>query len=65
MTWYALCQGEGLRQCGSCRRNADNQPLDMIGEHQSWIKPVVQDGARGHVCGDWMAIPRTSREDLL
>lgn len=65
MTWYALCEGQGLRQCSSCRRNADNQPLDSIGEHQSWCRPHIVEGTSGSVCGDWMAIPRASREDML
>lgn len=61
MTWYALCDGKGLPQCRNCRRNADNQPLDTIGEHQAWMVPQV----RNEKCGDWMPIPQVSTEDLL
>lgn len=61
MTWYALCDGRNLRECGNCRRNADNQPLGSIGEHQAMIVPQIHNDH----CADWMAIPRAKREDLL
>ena len=54
MTWFALCNGQNLRECGACRRNADNQGLDTIGEHQAFMKPMIRNGK----CCDWMPIQR-------
>jgi hypothetical protein len=46
--WYALCAGEGMRLCESCKRNADN--AGQIIPHQQWLSPTT-DGTR---CADWM-----------
>lgn len=61
MTWRSLCDGEGLRQCATCRRNADNQPLGVLGEHQSYFVPLVQHGS----CADYEKIPPEVLESKL
>lgn len=58
MTWFDPCHGEGFRQCIHCRRNIDNEPLSIAGEHQNWHKPHVKLG----FCADWIAQPKEKRE---
>lgn len=51
--WYALCEGVGLRQCGSCLRNVENQPESVRADpHQPHFRPAVYEDAGA--CGDWM-----------
>lgn len=51
MKWFALCEGEGLKLCETCKRLADKWPEDAKDRFQSRVAPVV-DGER---CAHWIA----------
>lgn len=61
MNWFALCDGHGLRECDTCRRNAANQPLDAVGEHQAWMLAQVRNGS----CDDYLPDPNRDAEGKL
>ena len=58
MTDFAICDGLGMRICGSCRRNIDVNGADPDHPHRNHINPLAN-VERG-TCGDWTAIPQAA-----
>ncbi len=47
--YYALCNGEELPACESCKRFVDNNPEAAKDSYQTWQKPMIVE----HDCADW------------
>ena len=52
MSSYAQCFNAGLRCCGDCRRNVDNNPPATRTEYQVFVAASTSDR-----CAHWLAIP--------
>lgn len=48
--WYALCEGKGMKNGASCRRNTEANPDAAKNPNQAFLTPATS----GDRCADWM-----------